>query len=174
MNILSWVVLALVGSTATAIGAESQSQSTVVVRPLIAEFTIPVAHEGPWRWARAETSDNSLEFNWILSVKSGGEKYQFGFSYFKYPGTKERTGNLAELLKAGQASLWKIKSDGAGTLVVGANVSATAGDGRVVVTMSNPADVRLLFGDRPPVATILTRTPDDSPKQQEVSIKYAE
>ena len=113
-----------------------------------------------------------LEYEWQLDVKSKGEEYQFGFSFYKFPGSKERTGSLAELLKAGQASLWKMSPEGAGSAVEGARVSATAGDRRIVIKLSDPAYVRILFGDRPPIAKFVTRTPDGSRDVHEVSIEY--
>jgi hypothetical protein len=76
------------------------------------------------------------------------------------------------MLRAGQASLWKIGPDGGGSLVEGAMVSAAAGAGRVVIRLSDPASLRLLFGDRPAVAKVLTRTPDSSTESHEVSIEY--
>jgi hypothetical protein len=172
VNVVRAIVLALVGSAAAAIAFGAELRYTGVVTGQVAEFSIPVAREGPWRWARAKTLDNVLEFMWDLSVKSSDGEYQFGFSLFKFPGTVEGTGNLGELLRAGQASLWKIAPDGGGTLVEGAMVSATADVGGVVIRLSDPASLRLLFGDRPAVAKVLTRTPDSSPESHEVSIEY--
>jgi hypothetical protein len=172
VNVVRAIILALVGSAAAAIAFGAELRYTGVVTGQVAEFSIPVAHEGPWRWARAKTLDNVLEFMWDLSVKSSDGEYQFGFSLFKFPGTAEGTGNLDELLRAGQASLWKIGPDGGGTLVEGAMVSATADAGRVVIRLSDPVSLRLLFGDRPAVAKVLTRTPDSSPESHEVSIEY--
>jgi hypothetical protein len=174
VNVLRALVLTLVGSAAAAVALGAELQATGVVTPLVAEFLIPVAHEGPWRWARAHTPDNALEFRWELSVMSRDAEYQFGFSMFKFPGSKEGAGNLDELLKAGQASLWRIASDGGGSLVQGAKVSATAGNGGIVVRVSDPASLRLLFGDRPAVATAFAKTPDSSRESQEVSIEYRE
>ena len=172
VNVVRAMILALVGSAAAAIAFGPEPRSPVVVTGQVAEFSIPVTHEGPWRWARAKTLDNVLEFMWDLSVKSSDGEYQFGFSLFKFPGTAEGAGNLDELLRAGQASLWKIGPDGGGSLVGGTMVSATADAGRVVIRLSDPASVRLLFGDRPAVAQLLTRTPDSSPESHEVSIEY--
>ncbi len=172
MNVLRAIILALAGSAAAAIAFGAELRSTGVVTGLVAEFSIPVAHEGPWRWARAKTRDNVLEFTWDVSVKGSDGEYQFGFSLFKFPGTAEGAGNLDELLRAGQASLWKMGPDGGGALVEGAMVSATVDAGRVVIRLSDPASVRLLFGDRPAVAKVLTRTPDRSPESHEVSIEY--
>ena len=166
------IFFALVGSAAAAIAFGAELRSTGVVTGQVAEFSIPVAHEGLWRWARAETGDNVLEFTWELGVKKSDGEYQFGFSLFKFPGAVEGTGNLDELLRAGQASLWKIGPDGGGSLVEGAMVSSTADAGRVVIRLSDPASVRLLFGDRPAVAKVLTRSPDSSPGSHEVSIEY--
>ena len=154
---------------AVAVGAEPQA--TGVVTALLAEFSIPAAHEGPWRWARATTPENALEFRWEISVKNRVGEYLFGFSFYKFPGSKEGGGNLSALLNAGQASLWKIESDGGASVVESANVSATAVEGRVVVRVSDPAFVRLLFGERPPVVKALSKTPETS-ESHEISIKY--
>jgi hypothetical protein len=43
-----------------------------------------------------------------------------------------------------------------------------------VIRVSDPAAVRLLFGDRPAVAKAHSRTPDTSPESQDVSIEYRE
>jgi hypothetical protein len=172
VNVVRAISFALVGSAAAAIAFGAELRSTGVVTGQVAEFSIPVAHEGPWRWARAKTDDNVLEFAWEVSVKSSDGEYHFGFSLFKFPGAAEGAGNLGALLKAGQASLWKIEPDGGGSLVEGAMVSATADAGRVVIRLSDPTSVRLLFGNRPAVAKVLTRTPDSSPESHEVSIEY--
>ena len=115
-------MLTVVGSAAAAVALGAALKATGVVTPLGAEFLIPVAHDGPWRWDRCETPDNFREFRWEISVRSRDAEYQFGFSMFKFPGSKEGAGDLAELLKAGQASLWRLDSDGAGCLVEGASV----------------------------------------------------
>ena len=101
-------------------------------------------------------------------------EYQFGFSLFKYPGRKEETGSLKALLIAGQASLWKVDPDGGASMLRDANVSASADDGFVVVRLSDPASVRLLFGKRPTVAKVKTRTPDSEDTSYPVSIRYRE
>jgi hypothetical protein len=172
VNVVRAIFFALVGSAAAAIAFGAELRSTGVVTGQVAEFSIPVADEGPWRWARTKTDDNVLEFAWEVSVKSSDGEYHFGFSLFKFPGTAEGAGNLDELLRAGQASLWKIGPDGGGSLVEGAMVSSTADAGRMVIRLSDPASVRLLFGDRPAVAKVLTKSPDSSPGSHEVSIEY--
>jgi hypothetical protein len=41
-----------------------------------------------------------------------------------------------------------------------------------VIRLSDPASVRLVFGDRPAVAKALAETPDSSRESQEVAIEY--
>ncbi len=171
LNILRSIVLTLVGSATAAVSVGAELQATGVVTAVGAEFSIPVTHEGPWRWARNQTPENALEFSWEVSVKNKVGEYQFGFSFYRFPGSKEGVGTLSALLKAGQASLWKRESNGEASLVESASVSATAVDGRVVVRVSDPASVRLLFGERPPVVKALSKTPERS-ESHEVSIEY--
>jgi len=61
VNVVRAIIFALVGSAAAAIAFGAELRYTGVVTGQVAEFSIPVAHEGPWRWARAKTGDNVLE-----------------------------------------------------------------------------------------------------------------
>ena len=166
------LALAILATAASAVALAAQVQPVVVVTPSTAEFVIPVVHEGPWRWYRTDTSDNAREFRWELGVKSRSGDYQFGFSIFKYPGSKERTGSLADLLNAGQASLWKVGPSGEGTLIEGAKVSALADRGGIVIRLSDPASVRLVFGDRPAAARAFAETPDADHQSQDIAVEY--
>lgn len=164
-------VWSIVAATASP-GAELKP--TIIVTADTAEFSIPVSRQESWRWYREETSDNSLEYRWEVSVMGRDGEYQCGFSLFKYPGRKEETGSLKALLIAGQASLWKADPDGGASMLRDVNVSATAGDGFVLVRLSDPASVRLLFGNRPTTAKVKTRTPDSDDTSCTVSIRYRE
>ena len=173
MNLRSTTVLTLILSvvpSAASHGAELNS--TIEVSSRTAEFSFPVARQQAWRWARAETADNALEYRWEIGIRSGGGEYQFGFSLFKYPGSKEETGSLGALLNAGQASLWKLQADGSGSLIKEAKVYATAGDGCVTIRVSDPASIHLLFGDRPSEAKALSRMPGSENTSCAVSIRY--
>ena len=171
LNVLRSIALTLVGSATAAVAVGAELQATGVVTPLGAEFSIPAAHEGPWRWARTTTLENALEYRWEVSVKNRAGEYQFGFSFYKFPESKEGVGTLSALLNAGQASLWKLESDGGASLVENARVSATAVDGRVVVRLSDLPSVRLLFGERPSAVKAFSRTPERS-ESHDVSVEY--
>ena len=166
---LAAVALLLGGSSVV----PADSQATAVVTARSAEFFIPVAHDGLWRWYRATTEDNDLEYDWRIGVSSRGVDYELGFSLFKFPGKAEGRGDLAQLLKAGQASLWRRETD-SGSLVAGAKVSVVARDGGVVIRVPDEATVRLLFADRPATAKVIARTPDMVDNSKVVSISYRE
>ena len=170
LNVLRSIALTLVGSAAAAVAVGAELQATGVVTPRGAEFSFPAAHEGPWRWARTTTLDNALEFRWEVGLKNSAGEYQFGYSFHKFPGSKEGVGSLSALLNAGQASLWKLDSGGA-SLVKSARVSATAVNGRVVIRLSDLPSLRLLFGERPPVVKAFSRTPERF-EFHDVSVEY--
>jgi hypothetical protein len=168
-------VLLLVGGPARqspVAARQAGTQPTAVVTPRSAEFSIPVPHEGSWRWYRTTTPDNDLEYRWLIGVSSRGVEYELGFSLYKFPGSAEGVGDLAQLLKVGQASLWRRSPDG-GSLVAGATVSVFVRDGGIVIRVPDAATVRMLFADRPSTARVLARTPDGD-ESKEISIAYRE
>jgi hypothetical protein len=173
MNRLGTTVLILTLSMVSAAASHgAEPKVTLEVSTQTAEFSFPVPRPKAWRWARAETGDNSLEYRWEFIVRSGVDAYQCGFSLFKYPGSWEASGSLGALLKAGQASLWQQQPDGSSALIRAAKVSATAGDGCIIIRVSDPASIHLLFGDRPAEAMAQSRMPDADNTTVAVSIKY--
>jgi hypothetical protein len=100
--------------------APGDTQPTAVVTARSAEFFIPVAHDGLWRWYRTTTPDNDLEYCWQIGVSSRGVEYELGFYLFKFPRSAEGVGDLAQLLKAGQGSLWRRHPADGGSVVTGA------------------------------------------------------
>ena len=154
--------------------APADTQATGVVTARSAEFSIPVTHNGLWRWNRTQTPDNDLEYRWQVAVSSQGVEYEFGFSLFKFPGSAEGVGDLAQLLKVGQASLWRRRPSDGGSLVTGAGVSVFVRDGGLVVRVPDAATVRMLFADRPPTVKIFTMTPDSGDESKKIAISYRE
>ena len=173
MNFLSTTALILTLCMVSANASQgAEPHATIEVSSRTAEFSFPVPRQKMWRWARAETTDNALEYRWEIVVRSGVGEYQFGFSLFKYPGSKEETGSLGALLNAGQASLWKLQPDGSGSLIKEAKVNATAGDSCVIIRVSDPASIHLLFGNRPSEAKAQSRMPDSENTSCAVSVSY--
>jgi hypothetical protein len=136
-------------------------QSTGTVTGTTAEFKIPLQSPANdvWIWNRADTPDNAGEYSWTVTAKNRTARYSFGFYLYKLPGSWEARGHIQDLLKAGQASVFKEDADGHGEILPAAKVGVTVENAAIVVRITNPDLVRLIFRDRPETAAINSRTP---------------
>ena len=157
MRILQITVFAL---TLVPLLAQSP-KSTGTVTATTAEFKIPLQPpaNGVWTWNRAGTPDNAGEYSWNVTARNGTAQYSFGFYLYKFPGSSEARGRIQDLLKAGQASVFKEDAEGRGEILPDAKVAVTVENAAIVVRITNPDLVRLIFRDRPETAAIHTRTP---------------
>lgn len=136
-------------------------KSTGTVTATTAEFNIPLQQlaNDVWTWNRADTPDNGIEYLWTVTAKSGTAQYSFGFYLYKLPGSREARGELQDLLKAGQNSVFKEDAEGRGEMLPDAKVKVTVKNASILVRITNPDLVRLVFHDHPETVTIHTRTP---------------
>jgi hypothetical protein len=132
-----------------------------MVTSTVAEFKIPFKPpaNNVWTWNRADTPDNAGEYSWTVTAKNGTAQYSFGFYFYKLPGSREARGHIQDLLKAGQASVFKDDAEGRGEILPDAKVAVTVENKAIAVRITNPDLVRLIFRDRPDTATIHSRTP---------------
>lgn len=136
-------------------------KSTGTVSAAVAEFKIPLQRPAndAWTWNRAGTSDDSNEYSWTVTVKNGTAQYSFGYYLYKFPGSPEARGQLQDLLKAGQASVFKEDAEGHGERLPDAKVAVTVENEAILVRLTNPDLVRLIFSDHPETVAIHSRTP---------------
>ena len=136
-------------------------KSTGTVTASTAEFRIPLQQQANqvWTWNRADTPDNDNEYSWTVTAKGEAAQYSFGFYLYKFPGSHESQGQLKDLLKAGQNSVFKEDSEGRGAMLPGAKVEVTVENGSILVRITNPDLIRLIFRDRPETVAIHSRTP---------------
>ena len=178
MNRGDWLRVAFVAGVASACARPVAPPSVAaaspsgVVTPTCAEFSIPVPRGQRWHWARPTTKPNASEFRWEIGVTTVYGEFQFGFASFKYPGAKEGSGDLADLLKEGQASVWKREPTVGAVVVREASVSVSASNGGVTIRVGDPVTLRLLFAGQPSRATVITRTPDVGETSIEIPISY--
>jgi hypothetical protein len=134
---------------------------TGVVTAAAAEFKIPLQRPANdvWTWNRSDTPDNDGEYSWTVTAKNGTAQYSFGFYLFKFPGSREARGQIQDLLKAGQASVFKDDAEGHGVIVPDAKVAVTFENAAIMLRITNPDLVRLIFQDRPKTVAIHSRTP---------------
>ena len=157
MQILQVTVLAL---TLVPLLAQSP-KSTGTVTATYAEFQIPFQPpaNGVWTWNRTDTPDNAGEYSWTVTAKNGTGQYSFGFYLYKLPGSRETRGHMQDLLRAGQTSVFKEDAEGRGEILPDAKLAVTVENAAIVLRITNPDLVRLIFRDRPETAAIHSRTP---------------
>jgi hypothetical protein len=156
---------------ALALLAESPT-ATGTVTSATAEFKIPLQQPADrvWIWNRADTPDNSSEYSWTITAKNGTAQYSFGFYLYKYPGSREGRGQIQDLLRAGQASVFKENAEGRGEMLPDARVAVTVENGAILVRITDPELVSLIFHDRPETVAMHSRTP--SADYQIVRVNY--
>jgi len=157
---IAFVALTLVPMFAQSSFAQSP-KPTGTVTQAAAEFKIPLQQpaSGVWIWNRADTSDNAGEYSWTVTARNGTAQYSFGFYLYKFPGAREGRGQIQDLLKAGQASVFKEDAEGRGEMLPDAKVAVAVENGSILLRITNPDLVRLIFSDRPETVAIHSRTP---------------
>jgi hypothetical protein len=166
-------ILRMAFVTLTLVPMFAQSpKSTGTVTAAAAEFNIPLQRpaNGIWTWNRADTPDNSSEYSWAVTARNGTAQYSFGFYLYKFPGAREARGLIQDLLKAGQASVFKEDAEGRGEMLPNAKVVVAVENGSILVRITNPDLVRLIFSDRPETVAIHSRTP--TADYQNVRVTY--
>ena len=135
--------------------------ATGTVTATNAEFRIPFQQPtgGVWTWNRADTPDNASEYTWTVTAKNGNAQYSFGFYLHKYPGSREGRGQIQDLLRAGQASVFKEDAEGRGEMLPDARVAVTVENATILVRISDPTLVSLIFREHPETVAIHSRTP---------------
>ena len=162
MRLLQMVAIAFVLLVGEAMPTSGQTKSIGIVTSSTAEFRIPLARPMPgvWTWYRATTKDNVLEYSWEVSVGNAGGSYDFGFYLYKFPGSHEKQGQLQELLSAGQMPAFESNAEGQGQILAEAKVAISVENDAIVIRITDPAFVRLMFHDRPQTVNVSTKTPD--------------
>jgi hypothetical protein len=162
MRPLQIVVIAFVLLFGRTMPSFAQARSTDFVTSSTAEFRIPLTRSmsGIWKWYQATTEDNALEYAWEVSVNNGTGSYQCGFYLYKFPGLRERQGQMQDLLRAGQISVFESDAKGRGRILSAAQVTVSVDNDAILIRIPDAALVRLMFRDRPETARVRTRTPE--------------
>jgi hypothetical protein len=144
------------GSTAQATSPDP-SRATAVVTAAEATFTIPIGTRPVWQWNLRSTPQGHREYQW--EVGDVAER-AYGFSLFRAPGAAPGQGNLAQLLAAGQNSVWEGTRDGGGRHVGTVRVRPTSGSSAVEIVVVEKEAIDKLWAMRPQTVQVVTRTPD--------------
>ena len=107
-----------------------------------------------------------------VSVTNEGRQYNFGFYLWKFPGARPQSGDLAELIRTGQASVFERGAPNRNVVIRDAGIKLKLDGNRLTITIRGRDNVKRLFSSRPTEATFKITTPDTSPISQTIAIVY--
>lgn len=167
------VMTALLGGLSTSLlrAEETPEAYTAEVTASEAKFIFPLPDRPVWSWNQPATPIDLCEYEWAADVATQEHTYEFGFFLFKASGSTPARGDIRALLEAGQMSLAIMKPSGF-SLVPDAPVDVEAVGSRLVVAVTHPDILRMLFSGRPPRAVFNVVLPGEKPSKHEVLITY--
>ena len=145
---------------------------TALVTKNEAQFVLPVPSKSEWKWRQPATKENAQEYRLDMTVENGGEKYTFGFYLWKRSGAAPQSGNLSELIKAGQTSVFVRTPAGMNTIVRDAGIKSKLDKNMLIITIRGQKNVERLFSGRPSEVTFQIKMPDEAPTSQTVPVVY--
>ena len=107
-----------------------------------------------------------------IKVTNAARQYDFGFYLWKRPGATPQSGDLDDLISAGQKSLFERVETHRNQIIRGANVKVRLKDGSVVITVSGKGDMARLFSSRPAEVTFEITIPGEPTVSRNVPITY--
>ena len=149
-----------------------QTPFAAVVKRNEARFVLPIPPKSEWKWRLRETKNNAQEYRLDVSVENGGTKYAFGFYLWKRSGATPRSGDLSDLIAAGQASVFGRTSDGMNRIIRDAGIKLKLNGEMLVITIQGQKNVERLFSSRPPDVTFAIKVPDESPTSKTIPVTY--
>jgi WD40 repeat protein len=164
------------GSIAADDKSADKSKSKVIapmaiVLPGECRFTFPIENlEREWKWGAARA--NVREYSWMVTVKSGDETYQLGFSYFN-PDPMVSVGTFLDLLNAGQSNLWLLDPNGNGASYVSdVGVKRTVVGNGLQFAIVDKKWTERLFKDKPKFLRFETDGTQLKHTEQDVPVEY--
>jgi len=142
------------------------------VSPSEAIVVIPVGRRSSWHWYNANTQANHREYQWEVATAGGA----FGFSLFKFAGELPAEGQLSDLLKAGQASVWVGTGPKSGEMIQGAPIVVKPGkdNASVEITLFDGDVRKRIFDSKPATIEIVARAPDANEQRYTIPVNYSE
>jgi hypothetical protein len=171
------IVMALVaamgmtGTVARGQGAATPEAIVISISLQEVRLVLPVGRHDLWRWRNAETPDNQREYGWEVVIDSA-EARGFGFYLFKFPGLPPASGSMAQLLRAGQRSVWERTSRHVERVVQQGRIVLSPADSGLAVTITDPWTIDFLFGNRPSTGVMRLQNPGRDLTTIRVSFKY--
>lgn len=159
------------GSTAF-LEQTQQAPFSAVVKEKEARFSLPVPPHNKWRWRLPETDNNAQEYRMDVTIHNEGREYTFGFYLWKRAGATAQSGDLSDLIKAGQASVFERSEPRRLTIVRDAGLKLKVDGNTLWIEIQGRENVKRLFSSRPSDVTFKIHVPGDTPVSQNVQVVY--
>lgn len=156
----------LISCTSEAGGHEFTASA--IVTNSVALFRVPVKPRKTYTYFKKTTPDNALEYECDISLG----RYAFGFSLFKFPGSKEQTGPVEKVLGSGQSSIW-LRKGNSFSAVEGYGLSIRYSVPYIVLKIANPLTIDALFKDHPSRCSFKIIGYDAPKNDGEIEIEYS-
>lgn len=166
--IIIFLSLFLVISFTADAGSHEQTASAKVSHSL-ALFKAPINLQETYKYYKKSTPDNVLEYNCDISLG----RFRFGFSLFKYPGSKEQMGSIEHVLRRGQSTIWLREGDSF-SAVKGHGLSIRYSAPFIVMEIVNPLTIQLLFKEHPSICSYKILGFNAPKNYGEIEIQYVE
>ncbi len=144
---------------------------TITISLKEVRLLLPVGQRDLWQWRLPETPESQREYGWEV-VLDGPQARGFGFYLFKFPGSAIGSGNLPQLLRAGQSNVWERTAQHLERMVPQARISLVPADSGVVITIRDSWTIAFLFGSRPSGGLLRLQNPGRDLKQIPVRFEY--
>lgn len=169
--------LFVLGLAAPALPAYSQAPSsteplTFTISRKGVQLVLPIGRRDLWHWRLPETPDNQREYAWEV-VLGSSEDRGFGFYLFKFAGFPTGSGNLPELLRAGQRSVWERTSEHVERVVTKARIQLSPADSGVAISITDSWTMDFLFGSKPAVGMLRLQNPGRDLTRIPIRFEYA-
>lgn len=183
MKIRVIAVLFLIGLVTGAHADDNQSITQpqpqychVIVQDNKAAFVFPIMEDEKWTWFNKETNDNELEYSWEVIIPDEKQHLKLGAFLFNYPGQKEKSGTLQQLINETQWSVFdQSPTPNGGTtskMLEDMKIVLKVIDGGIVVGITDKATFDRAFTPHPRKAYFVMRTPFDAPFTCDALIDY--
>jgi hypothetical protein len=160
------------GSTGFVKQAQPQASFSAVVKQKEARFSLPVPPHNRWKWRRPEADNNAQEYRMDATVHNEGREYTFGFYLWKRAGAAAQSGDLSDLIKAGQASVFERSEPRRFTIIRDAGLKLKVDGNTLWIEIHGSDNVKRLFSSRPSDVTFKINVPGDAPISQTVQVSY--
>ena len=147
------------------------SRFSAIVNPSEAQFSITIPTRPKWSWGLPATKTNGQEYRMDVRIRNEGREYTFGFYLWKRAGALQQSGDLYELIEAGQASVFE-RSARRRSIVRDAGIKLKVERNLLTIRIRGDENIKRIFSSRPSEATFKLVIPDEAPVSETIAITY--